>query len=70
MRDREAWHAAVHGVTERWTRLNDLNNEQQRPFCPDLLRQPHPKGVSPEGGEEEGLFPWVWAPILQLEAQN
>ena len=21
--DREAWHAAVHGVTKRWTRLSD-----------------------------------------------
>ena len=22
--DREAWHAAVHGVTESWTQLSDL----------------------------------------------
>ena len=21
--DREAWHAAVHGVTKNWTRLSD-----------------------------------------------
>ena len=21
--DRKAWHAAVHGVTKRWTRLRD-----------------------------------------------
>ena len=21
--DREAWHAAVHGVTKSWTQLND-----------------------------------------------
>ena len=21
--DREAWHAAIHGVTKSWTRLND-----------------------------------------------
>ena len=21
--DREAWHAAVHGITKRWTRLSD-----------------------------------------------
>ena len=21
--DREAWHAAVHGITESWTQLND-----------------------------------------------
>ena len=23
MKDREAWHAAVHGVTKIWTSLND-----------------------------------------------
>ena len=23
VRDREAWHAAVHGVTKSWTRLSD-----------------------------------------------
>ena len=23
VRDREAWHASVHGVTESWTRLGD-----------------------------------------------
>ena len=23
--DREAWHAAIHGVTKSWTRLNELN---------------------------------------------
>ena len=23
--DREAWHAAVHGVTKSWTQLSDFN---------------------------------------------
>ena len=23
MMDREAWHAAVHGITKNWTRLSD-----------------------------------------------
>jgi len=23
VKDREAWHAAVHGVTKRWTQLGD-----------------------------------------------
>ena len=23
MMDREAWHAAIHGVTKGWTRLSD-----------------------------------------------
>ena len=25
VKDREAWHAAVHGVTKSWARLSDLN---------------------------------------------
>ena len=26
VKDREAWHAAVHGVTKSWTRLSNNNN--------------------------------------------
>ena len=26
VKDREAWHAAVHGVTKSWTRLSDELN--------------------------------------------
>ena len=26
MRDREAWHAAVHGVAKSWTQFSRLNN--------------------------------------------
>ena len=25
VRDREAWHAAVHGVTKSWTQMNKLS---------------------------------------------
>ena len=25
MKNREAWHAAFHGVTERWTQLSDFH---------------------------------------------
>ena len=28
VKDREAWHAAVHGVTESWTLTNSNNNSQ------------------------------------------
>ena len=28
VKDREAWHAAVHGVTESWTCLWRLNNNK------------------------------------------
>ena len=26
VKDREAWHAAVHGVTKSWTQLSNNNN--------------------------------------------
>ena len=26
VKNREAWHAAVHGVTKNWTGLSDNNN--------------------------------------------
>ena len=29
VKDREAWHAAVHGVTKSWTGLSDSTIEQQ-----------------------------------------
>jgi len=29
--DREAWHAAVHGVTKSWTRLSDLTELKASP---------------------------------------
>ena len=31
VKDREAWHAAVHGVTKSWTRLNDNHHPRQAP---------------------------------------
>ena len=33
--DRDAWHAAVHGVTKSWTRLSDYHNRFVKSF---LLR--------------------------------
>ena len=26
--DREAWHAAIHGVTKSWTQLSDLTEQR------------------------------------------
>ena len=34
--DREAWHAAIHGVPKSWTRLsnwNELNDRKQISYC-------------------------------------
>ena len=31
VKDREAWRAAVHGVTKSWTRLNNNNNNRKYP---------------------------------------
>ena len=35
--DREAWHAAVHGVKKSWTRLSDWTEENQKPWPLILL---------------------------------
>ena len=39
--DREAWHAAIHGVAKSWTRLNDwteLNGVSKAPWIPVEFR--------------------------------
>ena len=33
VKDREAWHAAVHWVTKSWTRLSDLRTTTQFLSC-------------------------------------
>ena len=32
VKDREAWCAAVHGVTKSWTRLSNLNNNTKEEY--------------------------------------
>ena len=32
VKDREAWHAAVHGVAKSWTRLSDFTLKKDREF--------------------------------------
>ena len=39
VKDREAWCAVVHGVAERWTRLNDRTATLRRLYHP--LEQCH-----------------------------
>ena len=28
VKDREAWHAAIHGIARRWIQLNDLTTTE------------------------------------------
>ena len=39
VKDREAWHATVHGVTESWTHLHDWTTTAT--FCPTFHWAPH-----------------------------
>ena len=32
VKDREAWHAAVHGVAKSWTKLNDQTTTNSKPY--------------------------------------
>ena len=62
MRDREAWHAAVRGVTESWKRLGDRTTitvwtgSRRR-----LLRAPGSAGLSPALKSAPGARPCVSA---------
>ena len=39
VKDKEAWNAAVHGVTESWTRLSDLTYLAYISLAPISVRQ-------------------------------
>ena len=39
VKDREAWHAAVHGVTKRWTRLSNWTTRLQEPCLCSFFSQ-------------------------------
>ena len=36
VKDREAWHAAVHGVAKSWTRLSNLTELESPLDCKDI----------------------------------
>ena len=48
--DREAWHAAVHGVAKSWTQLRDWTTEQKQ---------------QPQFGSSASMNPWatIWSRI-------
>ena len=54
--DREAWHAAIHGVAKSWTRLSDSTELRQDKdsAVPGILMTVR-RGVSGLSLEEEGL---------------
>ena len=49
--DREAWHAAIHGVAKSWTRLSDWPELAVHSLC-------DPMGYRPPGSSVHGIF---WA---------
>ena len=70
--DREAWHAAVHGVAKSRTRLSDRTElsplEQKEIFCSLLTSTSDPGGaaVVEEASEPETFLPsFLFPRILQ-----
>ena len=62
--DREAWHAAVHGVAKTWTRLSDWTELNWKPIAQagssnkDILKDP--LGISEgEGGKLAFFVMWL-----------
>ena len=50
--DREAWHAAIHGVAKRWTRLNDWTELNHHTSWQDIHKKAtHDLLKSPTTGE-------------------
>ena len=37
VKDREAWHATVHGVTKSWTQLSDWTEAQMVHFTASMI---------------------------------
>ena len=64
MMDKEAWHAAIHGVTKSWTRLNDWTGLN----CTVLkeIQPVHPKDnqslIFIGGNDAEVKTPIIWPP--------
>ena len=44
MKDREAWHAVIHGVTKSWTRLSDWTTTRQY-YTPNKSVKPGTMGL-------------------------
>ena len=46
MQDREAWHAAAHGVAKSWTQLERLNNNKsEKSSLEKVTRADHRKRI-------------------------
>ena len=60
VKDREAWHAAVNGVTESWTWLSDQ-------LCPSFcdLTDCRPQGFFVQGSLQTRMLEWVAIPFFR-----
>ena len=60
VKDREAWHAAVNGVTESWTWLSDQ-------LCPSFcdLTDCRPQGFFVQGILQTRMLEWVASPFFR-----
>ena len=61
VKDREAWHAAVHGVAKSWTRLNDFH------FHGNIFKIPSPLSSNDRKTiqEETIVFMFWYDPFCQ-----
>ena len=57
VKDREGWHAAVHGVTKSRTQLSDSTNKANKTYCDILVAKDlFAKMTSPPGACNFGKF--------------
>ena len=62
--DREAWRAAIHGVTKSQTRLNDWTELIRGYYYRTIIDSPTRESISPQNGELYGLIQPVVLLIL------
>ena len=61
--DREAWHAAIHGVAKSQTRLNDWTELNWAPF-PGKISKDVQQTAGTEGERQRALLPFVGGLII------
>ena len=73
--DREAWHAAIHGVAKSQTRLSNWNELNWTELNDEQTLKASVDPPAPDPSQHQGLFQWVNSPhevakVLEFQLQH